>query len=119
MDTDACPVNAQVSGLHGALEARIHSIPRTIRNLAFSAPRRVVAGSVLSSPNGPGIPAPRIGDQNERVNMPSWLLLIIVGVVLLILGVAVTAAHWLIWIGIAVLVISLILGLVNRGRSRV
>ena len=105
--------------MRAAPEVGIHSSPRLIRNLAFSAPRRVGAGSVLSSPNGPGIPAPRIGDQNERVNMPSWLLLIIVGVVLLILGVAVTAAHWLIWIGIAVLVISLILGLFSRGRSRV
>jgi hypothetical protein len=46
--------------------------------------------------------------------MPLWLLLIIVGVVLLILGVALTAAHWLIWIGIALLVISLIVGLVRR-----
>jgi len=51
--------------------------------------------------------------------MPSWLILIIVGVVLLVLGVAVTAAHWLIWIGIAVLVVSLLLGLFGRGRSRV
>lgn len=51
--------------------------------------------------------------------MPSWLLILIVGVVLLILGVAVEAAKILIWIGIAVLVVSLILGLVGRGRSRV
>lgn len=46
--------------------------------------------------------------------MPAWLLLIIVGVVLLILGVAITAAKFLIWIGIAVLVVSLIVGLVRR-----
>ena len=46
--------------------------------------------------------------------MPSWLLLIIIGVVLLILGVAITAAKFLIWIGIAVLVVSLIVGLVRR-----
>lgn len=51
--------------------------------------------------------------------MPTWLIILIVGVVLLILGVAVEAAQWLIWIGIAVLVISLILGLVGRGKSRV
>lgn len=52
--------------------------------------------------------------------MPTWLIILVVGVVLLILGVAVEAAQWLIWIGIAVLVISLILGLVGRGgRSRV
>jgi len=47
----------------------------------------------------------------------SWLLILIVGVVLLIIGVAVEAAQILIWIGIAVLVISLILGLVGRGRA--
>jgi membrane protein implicated in regulation of membrane protease activity len=46
--------------------------------------------------------------------MPAWLLLIIVGVVLLILGIAITAAKFLIWIGIAVLVVSLIVGLVRR-----
>lgn len=51
--------------------------------------------------------------------MPAWLLLIIVGVVLLILGIAVEAAKFLIWIGIAVLVVSLIVGLVRRSGSRV
>jgi membrane protein implicated in regulation of membrane protease activity len=48
--------------------------------------------------------------------MPAWLLLIIIGVVLLILGVAITAAKFLIWVGIAVLVVSLILGLLRRSR---
>ncbi|WNB86672.1 hypothetical protein [Cellulomonas sp. ATA003] len=51
--------------------------------------------------------------------MPTWLLILIVGVVLLIIGVAVEAAKILIWIGIAVLVISLILGLVRRGGAKV
>lgn len=51
--------------------------------------------------------------------MPTWLLVLIVGVVLLILGVAVEAAKILIWIGIAILVVSLVLGLLNRGKSRV
>ncbi len=51
--------------------------------------------------------------------MPAWLILIIIGVVLLILGVAVEAAKFLLWVGVAVLVVSLILGLVGRGRSRV
>lgn len=51
--------------------------------------------------------------------MSTWLLLIIVGVVLLIIGVAVEAAQILIWIGIAVLVISLIMSLVRRGGARV
>ncbi|GAA3813425.1 hypothetical protein [Cellulomonas soli] len=51
--------------------------------------------------------------------MPSWLVLILVGVVLVVLGVATSIGQFLIWIGVAVLVVSLILGLVGRGRSRV
>ncbi len=51
--------------------------------------------------------------------MPTWLLILIVGVVLLIIGVAVEAAKILIWIGIAVLVISLIMGFMRRGGARV
>lgn len=51
--------------------------------------------------------------------MPAWLLLVIIGVVMLILGVAIEAAKFLIWIGIAVLVVSLIVGLVRRGGSAV
>lgn len=50
--------------------------------------------------------------------MPSWLVLILVGVVLVVLGVATSIGQFLIWIGVAVLVVSLILGLVGRGRSR-
>lgn len=52
--------------------------------------------------------------------MPSWLLILIVGVLLLVFGIAVEAAKFLIWIGIVVLVVSLILGLVGgRGRRTV
>ena len=51
--------------------------------------------------------------------MPSWLILILVGVVLVVLGVATEIGSFLIWIGVIVLVVSLILGLVGRGRSRV
>ncbi|HEY0217205.1 MAG TPA: hypothetical protein VGC57_12525 [Cellulomonas sp.] len=51
--------------------------------------------------------------------MPAWLILIIIGVVLLILGVAVEAAKFLLWVGVVVLVVSLVLGLIGRGRSRV
>ncbi|MFF1531313.1 hypothetical protein [Cellulomonas sp. NPDC058312] len=51
--------------------------------------------------------------------MPTWLILIIIGVVLLVLGVAVEAAKFLLWIGIAVLVVSLILGLLRRGKNSV
>ncbi|MFS0699126.1 hypothetical protein AB6N24_04060 [Cellulomonas sp. 179-A 4D5 NHS] len=49
--------------------------------------------------------------------MPSWLLLILVGVVLIVLGVATEIGQFLLWIGVAVLVVSLILGLVGRGRG--
>jgi len=51
--------------------------------------------------------------------MPTWLTLIIIGAILLILGVATGVGQWLIYIGVAVLVISLIMALVGRGRSRV
>lgn len=51
--------------------------------------------------------------------MPSWLILIIVGVVLVVLGVATGIGHFLIWVGVAVLVISLLLGLFGGRRSRV
>jgi len=51
--------------------------------------------------------------------MPSWLILILIGVVLVVLGVATSIGHFLIWIGVIVLVVSLILGLVGRGRARV
>ncbi|WP_265523211.1 hypothetical protein [Oerskovia flava] len=51
--------------------------------------------------------------------MPTWLIILLVGVVLLVFGVAVEAAKILIWIGIAVLVVSLVLGLVGRGKKTV
>jgi hypothetical protein len=49
--------------------------------------------------------------------MPGWLLILVVGIVLLVFGLAVEAAQFLIWLGIIVLVVSLILGLVG-GRGR-
>ncbi|MFC8800772.1 hypothetical protein ACFT2C_23830 [Promicromonospora sp. NPDC057138] len=48
--------------------------------------------------------------------MPTWLILILVGVALVILGVATDIGQFLIWIGVIVLVVSLILGLVGRSR---
>ncbi len=51
--------------------------------------------------------------------MPSWLLILIVGVLLLVFGIAVEAAQFLIWLGIIVLVVSLIMGLVGRGRRTI
>jgi len=51
--------------------------------------------------------------------MSLWLILIILGVIMLIIGVAVEAAQILIWIGVAILVISLIMSIVGRGRNRV
>ncbi len=47
--------------------------------------------------------------------MSLWLILIIVGVVLALLGFAV--GQWLIWIGVVVLVVGLIMTFVARGRS--
>jgi membrane protein implicated in regulation of membrane protease activity len=47
--------------------------------------------------------------------MSAWLILIIIGVVLLILGFA-GVAEFLIWVGVALLVVSLILALVGRRR---
>ncbi|MDF9877668.1 uncharacterized protein (DUF983 family) [Cellulosimicrobium cellulans] len=54
---------------------------------------------------------------DERDDMPLWLILVIVGAVLLILGVAIEAAKILIWIGIIVLVVSLVIGLLNRAKG--
>ena len=51
--------------------------------------------------------------------MPSWLLLILVGVVLVILGVATPIGHRLIWVGVVVLVVSLVVGLAGRGRRTI
>jgi len=47
--------------------------------------------------------------------MPAWLILIIIGVILLVLGLG-GVGSFLIWIGVAVLVVSLILALVGRGK---
>ncbi len=47
-----------------------------------------------------------------------WLTLIVVGVVLALLGIFIEAAKFLIWLGIVILVISVIMSLVSRARSR-
>lgn len=49
--------------------------------------------------------------------MPSWLILVLLGVVLIVLGVATDIGIFLLWIGIAVLVVSLILSLAGRSRG--
>ncbi|MCL1869214.1 MAG: hypothetical protein FWF90_02230 [Promicromonosporaceae bacterium] len=49
--------------------------------------------------------------------MPLWLVLIIAGIVLLVLGLT-GIAHILIWIGIIVLVVSLVGMLFTRSRTR-
>ena len=48
--------------------------------------------------------------------MPSWLIILLVGVVLVILGVATKIGQFLIWIGVVVLIVSLVLSLVGRGK---
>ena len=47
-----------------------------------------------------------------------WLVLIIVGIVLAVLGIFIQAAKFLIWLGIIVLVISIIMSLITRARRR-
>lgn len=47
--------------------------------------------------------------------MPLWLVLIIVGVILAIIGFA-GVGQILIWIGVVVLVVGLILSFTRRGR---
>ena len=47
------------------------------------------------------------------------LTLIIVGVILLVLGVAVTAAKFLLWIGIALLVIGAVMWVLRGIKNRV
>lgn len=49
--------------------------------------------------------------------MPAWLILILIGAVLVILGAATEIGSFLIWVGVVVLVVSLVLGLVRRGRT--
>ncbi|MCA5894918.1 hypothetical protein LEP48_16415 [Isoptericola sp. NEAU-Y5] len=49
--------------------------------------------------------------------MPAWLILILIGVVLVILGLATEIGQFLIWIGVVVLVVSLVLGLLRRSRT--
>ncbi|GAA1856926.1 hypothetical protein [Myceligenerans crystallogenes] len=46
--------------------------------------------------------------------MPAWLILILIGVVLVILGIATEIGQFLIWLGAVVLVISVVLMLVRR-----
>ena len=48
--------------------------------------------------------------------MPARLILILVGVVLVVLGLATEIGQFLIWIGVIVLAVSLVLGLMGRTR---
>lgn len=48
--------------------------------------------------------------------MPLWLTLIVVGVIMALIGVFVPAANFLIWLGIIILVVSIIGSLV-QGRK--
>lgn len=57
--------------------------------------------------------------RTKEATMPAWLILIIIGVVLLVLGVAIEAAKFLLYVGVAILVVSLILGLLRRGKNSV
>ena len=50
--------------------------------------------------------------------MALWLIVVLVAVVLIVLGVAVEAVKILLWIGVILLVISLVGWLAGRARSR-
>ncbi|WP_164519938.1 hypothetical protein [Flaviflexus salsibiostraticola] len=45
-----------------------------------------------------------------------WLALIVIGIVMVLFGVFVEAAQFLIWLGIILLVVSLVLSLIGRSR---
>lgn len=45
-----------------------------------------------------------------------WFVLIAVGVVLALLGIFIEAAKFLIWLGIVVLIVSIIMSFVSRSR---
>lgn len=47
------------------------------------------------------------------------ITLIVVGIVLLVLGIAVKAAIFLLWIGIALLIIGAIMAVMRQVRNRV
>jgi hypothetical protein len=47
--------------------------------------------------------------------MPLWLTLIVVGVILAIVGFA-GVGHWLIYLGVIVLIVGAVLTLVGRSR---
>nr|NLD40072.1 hypothetical protein [Actinomycetales bacterium] len=48
--------------------------------------------------------------------MPLWLTLIVVGVILALIGVFVPAAQFLIWLGIVILVVSIIMSVITGRR---
>jgi hypothetical protein len=54
--------------------------------------------------------------RTKEIIVPLWLILIIIGVVLLILGLS-GIAEFLIWIGVVVLVVSLVLALLRRAKN--
>ncbi|WP_407317391.1 hypothetical protein UQW22_12785 [Isoptericola halotolerans] len=49
--------------------------------------------------------------------MPLWLILILIGVVLVVLGIATEIGQFLLWIGVVVLVVSLVLALMRRAKT--
>ncbi|MDM7855919.1 hypothetical protein [Cellulomonas alba] len=51
--------------------------------------------------------------------MPLWLTLIVVGIVMIVLGVATSIGSFLLWLGVIVLVVSLIMTFVTRSRTTV
>jgi purine-cytosine permease-like protein len=58
-----------------------------------------------------------LSGRTKEIPVPLWLILIIIGVVLVILGVATEIGQFLLWIGVIVLVVSLVLGLLRRAKN--
>jgi hypothetical protein len=56
---------------------------------------------------------PTAGTARRETVMPLWLILVVVGVVLAVVGFA-GVGQWLIWLGVLVLVVGLVLTLLGR-----
>jgi len=103
-----------------ALDTRLHNTWRDSRNRALG--ERTSSGAAIVDvgrrpPESRGTPLPDL--DSRRLDMPLWLTLIVVGIVMIVLGVATNIGSFLLWLGVIVLVVSLIMTFVGRGRSTV
>ena len=56
--------------------------------------------------------------ESQNMGMPLWLILIVVGIVLALVGFG-GAGNLLIWLGVIILVVGVVLTLLNRSGTRV